>query len=406
MVYYYKNKNRGFTLVELVITLAIIFILFSLFINIFNIKDIFEKTRDTKRINDINFLNNLINNVIIENTDIYLGEENKIYISLPDNSTSCLNYNLPSIKSSYYYQCQNLDDYKKINGNGWIPINFSLFKNIKIDFLPVDPLNNKDFFYSYQIKNKRFKLTAKLENENNLFKMSLDGGNNLTLYEIGSDLNIFSFQSGLIGYWNFDENTGTISYDLSGYNNNGFLNNFDYNSDSGWTKGKIGYGLNFDGINDVVTLNSSLDLNNGFTFLTWIKLSTTVPNNSLTVFNNNQFFLKKNSSTDGNYWVAAVKLNDNTIEPKVQGTIAEGDKWTFLAVTWDKKFLSIFINGKLISKVLREGDLTTNTTTAQIGMGEEMSTSTNPFKGIIDEVYFYNRILSEKEIKYIYQVTK
>src|SRR5262249_49373042 len=52
---------------------------------------------------------------------------------------------------------------------------------------------------------------------------------------------------GLIGYWKFDESTGTTAIDSSGLGNNGILTN-----GPTWTSGKVNGALGFDGINDYV----------------------------------------------------------------------------------------------------------------------------------------------------------
>lgn len=64
----------------------------------------------------------------------------------------------------------------------------------------------------------------------------------------------------------FDEGTGNITYDKSGYGNNGVLDNESSSFTCGvngacpsWVTGKFGYALNFDGIGDRVYLGTSLD---------------------------------------------------------------------------------------------------------------------------------------------------
>ncbi|MFA5638829.1 MAG: prepilin-type N-terminal cleavage/methylation domain-containing protein [Anaerovoracaceae bacterium] len=75
--------------------------------------------------------------------------------------------------------------------------------------------------------------------------------------------NALSFQSqiqsllgsDLIGRWSFNEGTGTVAYDSSGYGNNGVLKNFNFSDSSGWsndTPSPGGYSLKFDGSNDYV----------------------------------------------------------------------------------------------------------------------------------------------------------
>ena len=49
---------------------------------------------------------------------------------------------------------------------------------------------------------------------------------------------------GLVGYWSFDEGTGTIAYDKSGKGYNGTLSGTILPN---WTGGKLGGALNFNG---------------------------------------------------------------------------------------------------------------------------------------------------------------
>ncbi|MFC1789721.1 LamG domain-containing protein, partial [Patescibacteria group bacterium] len=55
----------------------------------------------------------------------------------------------------------------------------------------------------------------------------------------------------LVGYWNFSEGVGTITYDGSDYGNNGTLDG------SNWTKGKIDGALQFDGNDDYISVSDN-----------------------------------------------------------------------------------------------------------------------------------------------------
>ena len=72
---------------------------------------------------------------------------------------------------------------------------------------------------------------------------------------------------GLVGYWAFDEGSGTIAYDSSGFANNGTTTN-----GPSWTNGKVGGGMEFDGTNDYVDVrdSDSLDITNEITIEFWI----------------------------------------------------------------------------------------------------------------------------------------
>ena len=66
--------------------------------------------------------------------------------------------------------------------------------------------------------------------------------------EVVLDVNT-TLLNGLVGWWKFDETSGTVAYDSSGNGNHGTLTN-----GPTWTDGKIGGAINFDGINDYINL--------------------------------------------------------------------------------------------------------------------------------------------------------
>jgi hypothetical protein len=109
--------------------------------------------------------------------------------------------------------------------------------------LPVDPINTTSSgeYYTY-VAGGSWKLTALFESEKYAGNMNKDGGPDVGIYEVGTDLNLANFARGLVGYWKFDEGSGTTANDSSGYGNNGTL----YNSPT-WTTGKVGGALSFNG---------------------------------------------------------------------------------------------------------------------------------------------------------------
>src|SRR5262245_13005486 len=58
-------------------------------------------------------------------------------------------------------------------------------------------------------------------------------------------------ENGLIGYWSFNEGSGTFASDSSGNGNNGTLVNGPI-----WTSGEIAGALSFDGVDDYVSFAS------------------------------------------------------------------------------------------------------------------------------------------------------
>src|SRR5438093_748457 len=77
-----------------------------------------------------------------------------------------------------------------------------------------------------------------------------------------------SLSNGLVGYWNFDEGSGTTAQDSSGNNNTGILQN-----GPTWTIGQKGQALSFDKNDDAVRVGTPATLNNlsAFSVSAWLK---------------------------------------------------------------------------------------------------------------------------------------
>jgi hypothetical protein len=153
-----------------------------------------------------------------------LGDANTVYTFLVDNtSTTCASYVLPSLPSGYSYACKGEIDYRKNDGNGWIPITFKEPDNSSVLVsLPIDPVNSGNYYYTY-FPGNNFELTALLTKAR---EASLnDNGLSPTLYETGEEDRLITpvlRDSGLLSYFSFDNHdTDEIVYDHSGSGNGG-----------------------------------------------------------------------------------------------------------------------------------------------------------------------------------------
>ena len=102
-----------------------------------------------------------------------------------------------------------------------------------------------------------------------------DGFLNWHEFQAGTELNDASstpdLDFGLVAHWKFDEVNGTSLGDSSGNEINGTLVGFEQN---GWSPGRTGGSLYFDGINDHVSFEGTdkLDDIRPFSFSGWVKL--------------------------------------------------------------------------------------------------------------------------------------
>ncbi|MDD3434732.1 MAG: hypothetical protein PHD96_02285, partial [Candidatus Pacebacteria bacterium] len=117
------------------------------------------------------------------------------------------------------------------DGTGWIPINFTQLVTVNLPALPIDPLNNTTYYFTYTTGGSSYELTALLESSERQKIAEEDGGINLFSYEIGTDLSLLSMDPSLsisrdprfeISAIPNDTNEGTFGYwtfgSWSGYN--------------------------------------------------------------------------------------------------------------------------------------------------------------------------------------------
>ena len=107
-----------------------------------------------------------------------------VYLSLPDASSTCSSYALPTLATGYTYSCKPTSTFKNTDSTGWIPIDFTVSNsNRYITTLPVDPINDGTYFYSY-FPGGSYELIARLKNSRS--NSINDNGFYDDAYELGS----------------------------------------------------------------------------------------------------------------------------------------------------------------------------------------------------------------------------
>ena len=191
----------------------------------------------------------------------------------------------------------------------------------------------------------------------------------------------------LVGWWKFDETSGTIAHDASGNGNDGTLK-----GDPIWVVGKIAGALQLDGDGDYVDVGSvGISGTDPRTIAGWARASTTAIPSWTTVFG-----FAPDGSTDGTYFDVEVDDAGNYVG-HIYGweafICAVDTQWHHFAATYDGTAGSWYLDGQLIGS-----DAGAIATIDQVRIGARLSNS-HYFPGLIDDVRIYNKVLTLAEIQ-------
>ncbi len=222
--------------------------------------------------------------------------------------------------------------------------------------------------------------------------------------------------NGLVGLWSFNgyDMSGVSAYDRSGSNGNGVLTN-----GPTVTPGKVGQSLQFDGVNDYVSIPNSTALNPTYMSVSaWIKTSATgiyqqiiakdqCRANCTTSFNRVWQF--RVSSANKAEFIPFNTNSTPTWQLITGSTTVTDGQWHHLVGTWDGTTVRLYVDGVSdATPAAFSGSLASGKTNPVfIGADDLADTGTQDyFRGAIDEVRLYNRALSASEVWELYNLGK
>ena len=207
---------------------------------------------------------------------------------------------------------------------------------------------------------------------------------------------------GLVLELGFNEASGATVVDSSAWQRDGAVR------EAVRAAGKFGGALQFDGVNDWVTVqdttNSPADLTNGMTIEAWV--------NPTTMSGWETVLMKERGNLNMSYALYAhdgAPLTGGVAAPAGYIRAQNGDQpvrgtsplplntWTHVATTYDGANQRLFVNGVLVRTSPMVGNIAV--ANGVIRIGGNQSFSGEFFKGLIDEVRIYNRARTATQIQ-------
>ncbi|MCP4256497.1 MAG: LamG domain-containing protein, partial [Planctomycetes bacterium] len=198
----------------------------------------------------------------------------------------------------------------------------------------------------------------------------------------------------LVGYWKFDETSGTTAQDATGNGNDGTLN-----GDPQWTAGMLGGALEFDGDGDYVDIGDDpiFNFTDQITVACWIKVSQfTVGWQAIFTMGDDSWRLQRQTTTDTLCW-ACTGVTGTPGDWWLHGDVNVNDgQWHHTVGVYDGSKYYLYVDGELDASKDTSGTMSTSSYPVMIGANAQQTG--REFEGLIDDVRVYKRALMATEI--------
>ncbi|EDN70322.1 conserved hypothetical protein, secreted [Beggiatoa sp. PS] len=227
-------------------------------------------------------------------------------------------------------------------------------------------------------------------------------------------LTLADLNDGLIAYYPFDGN----AQDTSGNGNHGTVNGATLTENR---FGKADSAYHFDGQDDYIDLgNVNTNISSQFSISAEIKAPQdrsayrVVLSKGLKSRSHFEVYIEKDRTspyTPGEFRFYSPNLPGTGASGSLPGDFGSGkvvddDTFHHLVVTYDGSTTTFYLDGLMVYKEPTTGVYVDETAQFFIGRQTHTEHGNMPFKGVIDEVRIYNRVLSKNEVKQLYRRQK
>jgi Concanavalin A-like lectin/glucanases superfamily/Phosphoesterase family/Pectate lyase superfamily protein len=203
--------------------------------------------------------------------------------------------------------------------------------------------------------------------------------------------------NGLIGWWKFDEGSGTTASDSSGSGNTGTLQN-----GAAWTTGKTGSAVSLNGSqNQSVQITGLLGTPPSLTLAGWANLTASGSSGSELVSLGDTAAIRLSNTATSFFWQSS--SGSWAFVTQAQSYLGVG--WHHFAATMDAsgKTATLYVDGVQAATMSNASPITYSGLGANTFIGHHGNRSGSyNFTGFIDDARVYNRALSASEVQALY----
>jgi N-acetylneuraminic acid mutarotase len=202
----------------------------------------------------------------------------------------------------------------------------------------------------------------------------------------------------LVGWWKFDETSGTVAYDSSGNGNDGNLTN-----GPTWVSGKIGGALSFDGVDDFVHVNN-FEWGGEITVATFVKYLT-LRKARIIDFGNGQDADNVHlgsSQSSVNTLQFHIRRSGSSYQGPAQANFLYAGDWLHIVATInDQNQATVYRNGEII---VRSSAWTPSTVLRTKQYIAKSNWNEEYLNALIDDLRIYDRALSAAEVQALHNL--
>jgi len=195
--------------------------------------------------------------------------------------------------------------------------------------------------------------------------------------------------AGLIFAMTFDEGSGSTVHDLSGNGNHGSVM-----GTTDWGAGKHNGGFSFDGATYITVPNAEplSSLTHPMSVGLWINPDELGGWRSIVEMDGPAGWkIGLNNGTDAVVWTTYFVKDFAAVTP------VQASRWTHIAATWDGAEALIYVDG-VLDATIPGGGVIDVSNEPSLDIGYRRSSAASWFAGSVDDVYIYNKVLSQQEI--------